>query len=208
MPRSRADDFDDKRNNILNVAASLFGEHGYTGTKMEQIAEHCNVSKSMLYHYFKKKEDVLFDILQEHVRRLIKLGEAHIKTKASAAVDEFFRGFVQLWLEPSSDVRARHVVAMVEMRYLTDKQKAKQIKLEKRLLDLVTEVLSKVNPNVAPVQRRMDSLLLIGMMNWVELWYKQSGKVSPAEFYKMVAQLFLNGYLASGKVAVRKTVRS
>ena len=97
---------------------------------------------------------------------------------------------------------------MVEMRYLTDKQKAKQIKLEKRLLDLVTEVLSKVNPNVAPVQRRMDSLLLIGMMNWVELWYKQSGKVSPAEFYKMVAQLFLNGYLASGKVAVRKTVRS
>ncbi len=193
MARVRADDYEEKSNNILNVAATLFAEFGYTGTRMEQIAESCGVSKSMLYHYFKKKEDVLFAILQSHVTRLVKLVEAHLRDKSELGDEEFFRGFVQLWLEPSSVVRARHVVGMVEMRHLTAAQKNKQVKLEKVLLDLVGDVLVKLNGKVASNEKRVYSLLLIGMMNWVELWYKEAGAVSPAELYKMVGRLFLDG---------------
>lgn len=195
MPRIRADDYDDKRSNILTAASSLFAEHGYTGTKMEQIAERCNVSKSMLYHYFVKKEDVLFGILQEHVLRLIKLVEAHIASGKTTDKETFFREFVQLWLEPSEEVRARHVVAMVDMRYLTDAQKAKQIKIEKYLLDLVSNVLATVNGKVNEVEQRIYSLLLVGMMNWIEIWYKESGAVSPADLYEMVSSLFMSGFL-------------
>jgi AcrR family transcriptional regulator len=195
MPRIRADDYDDKRSNILNAASNLFAEHGYTGTKMEQIAEKCNVSKSMLYHYFVKKEDVLFAILQEHVLRLIKLVEIHIESGRTTNKEEFFRQFVQLWLKPSDEVRARHVVALVDMRYLTDVQKAKQKKLEKTLLDLVSNVLATVNGNVNPVERRVYSLLLVGMMNWIEIWYKESGLISPTDLYEMVSALFMSGFL-------------
>jgi Tetracyclin repressor-like, C-terminal domain len=49
---------------------------------------------------------------------------------------------------------------------------------------------------VVPSERRVYSLLLIGMMNWVELWYKEAGSVSPAELYKMVGRLFLDGLLS------------
>ena len=195
MPRVRADDYEEKRNNILNVASTLFAEFGYTGTRLEEIAENCGVSKSMLYHYFKKKEDVLFSILQSHVTRLVKLVEGHLRDQSESGDEEFFRRFVQLWLEPSAVVRARHVVGMVEVRHLTVKQKAKQVKLEKVLLDLVGDVLVKLNSRVAPSERRVYSLLLIGMMNWVELWYKESGTVSPAELYRMVGRLFLDGLL-------------
>lgn len=195
MPRVRADDYEEKRNNILNVASTLFAEFGYTGTRMEEIAENCGVSKSMLYHYFKKKEDVLFAILQSHVTRLVKLVEAHLRDQSELGGEEFFRRFVQLWLEPSAVVRARHVVGMVEVRHLTAKQKVKQVKLEKVLLDLVGDVLVKLNSRVAPSERRVYSLLLIGMMNWVELWYKESGAVSPSELYRMVGRLFLDGML-------------
>lgn len=198
MSRIRADDYDEKIGNILDVASALFADHGYMGTKMEQIGERCGVSKSMLYHYFKKKEDILFAILQSHVTRLIDLVEAHLRDQAGLSDEEFFRRLVQLWLEPSDAVRSRHVVGMVEIRHLTPRQKAKQIKLEKTLLDLVTSVLVKINGRVGPGERRMYSLLLIGMMNWVELWYKQAGSVSPAELYKMVGRLFLNGFLNVG----------
>jgi AcrR family transcriptional regulator len=207
MPRVRADDYDDKRNQILDVAAALFGEHGYTGAKMEQIAEHCNVSKSMLYHYFKKKEDVLFAIQQEHVLRLITAVETYIKKNRSNNTDDFFRGFVQVYLEPAPKVRARHVVAMVEIRYLTEKQRAKQVKLERRFLGLVDEVLAKVNPKVGAVERKVYCLLLIGMMNWIELWYKSSGKISPAELYKMIGHLFLHGFRDVGQKPSRVPVR-
>ena len=72
MPRVQADDYDAKKSKILDAAASLFADRGYAGSRMDEIAKACGVSKSMLYHYFKKKEDVLADILQEHVSRLIE----------------------------------------------------------------------------------------------------------------------------------------
>ncbi|WP_031358332.1 TetR/AcrR family transcriptional regulator [Caballeronia sordidicola] len=202
MPRIRADDYNEKRSNILNAASSLFAEYGYAGTKMEQIAERCDVSKSMLYHYFERKEDVLFAIMQEHVLRLIKLVQLHVESGRTDNKEEFFRYFVQLWLEPSDDVRARHVVALVDMRYLTDKQKAKQKKIEKILLDLVSNVLATVNGNVNPVERKIYSLLLVGMMNWIEIWYKESGAISPRDLYEMVGGLFLSGFLEA-KTRVR-----
>ena len=92
-------------------------------------------------------------------------------------------------------VRARHVVGMVEVRHLTAKQKTKQVKLEKVLLDLVGEVLGKLNDRLLPAERRIYSLLLIGMLNWVELWFKESGAVSPAELYKMAGRLVMDGLL-------------
>jgi AcrR family transcriptional regulator len=211
MPRVRAEDYDDKRTYVLDVAAKLFGENGYTGTKMEQIAEHCNVSKSMVYHYFKKKEDVLFHIQQEHVQGLITAVDTYLKKNRTAGAEDFFRGFVQVYLEPSPKVRARHVVAMVEIRYLTEKQRAQQVKLERRFLGLVDEVLAKVNPKVDGVERKVHCLLLIGMMNWIELWFKSSGKVTPTELYKMIGHLFLHGYLQvgeQGEKAGRTSVRA
>ncbi len=198
MPRVRAGDYDDKRTAVLDAAAALFGELGYTGAKMDQVAERCNVSKSMVYHYFKKKEDLLFAIQQEHVLNLITAVESHLKKNLTSSTEDFFRGFVHVYLEPAPKVRARHVVAMVEVRYLTDKQKARQVKLERRFLGLVDAVLAKVNPNVGAVERKVHCLLLIGMMNWIELWYKASGKVSPDQLYKMVGDLFLNGFLEAG----------
>lgn len=195
MPRVRADDYEKKRINILNVASTLFAEFGYSGTRMEEIAEICGVSKSMLYHYFKKKEDVLFAILQIHVTRLVDLVQVHLRDNSELGQKEFFRRFVQLWLEPTSMVRSRHVVGMVEVRHLTAKQKAKQVKLEKVLLDLVGDVIGRLNVRLLSSERRIYSLLLIGMMNWVELWFKESGAVSPAELYKMVGRLVLDGLL-------------
>lgn len=195
MPRIRADDYDDKKTKILNAAASLFAKYGYAGCKMEQIAEHCGVSKSMLYHYFKKKEDVLFEILQQHVLRLIDLVKSYTETSKAKNNVEFFRGLVEVYLEPAKDARAHHVVALHDMRYLTDEQKVKQVKLERDLLKLVSDVLVKIAPNTDTADQPIYPLLLLGMMNWIELWYRRSGKVSPAEFYDRVAHLFLRGYL-------------
>lgn len=195
MSRIRADDYDAKMTIILNAAASLFAEHGYAGSKMEQIAERCNVSKSMLYHYFKKKEDVLFTILQEHVKRLITLIDAHVRTATFKTKEEFFRGFIKVYLDPSKDTRARHVVALVDMRYLNDEQKRQQIELERKLLELVSDVVKKLGGNEDPVERKAYCMLLLGMLNWVEMWYKPAGKISPTELYDRVAQLFMSGFL-------------
>ncbi|MCD4702087.1 MAG: TetR/AcrR family transcriptional regulator, partial [Candidatus Aegiribacteria sp.] len=46
-------------NDILRVSEDLFHEQGYEKTTIQNIAEHCGLSKGALYHHFRSKEEVL-----------------------------------------------------------------------------------------------------------------------------------------------------
>lgn len=159
---------------------------------MEQIAARCGATKSMLYHYFEKKEDILFEILQQHVLQMMDRIRLYASTNEFKDPLVFFRGFVEAYLEPFGNVRSHHVVALYNMRYLTAEQQTKQKKLEREFLKLVQGLLAPIAVNSESA--KVYSLLLLGMMNWVELWYHRSGSISPIELYDRTAQLFLFGY--------------
>ena len=59
MARTRAQDYDDKRNSILRTSAQVFAEEGYDRSSMSKIADACHVSKALLYHYYDNKEQIL-----------------------------------------------------------------------------------------------------------------------------------------------------
>ena len=75
MARSRANDYDDKRQAILDRSAELFSAHGYDRASMNKIAEACGVSKANLYHYYKDKEGLLFDVIRFHLKELLEVVE-------------------------------------------------------------------------------------------------------------------------------------
>ena len=60
MVRTRSDD---KRREIIRVAAETFQELGYERTSMLTIAERMRGSKQTLYNYFGSKEDLLRAVL-------------------------------------------------------------------------------------------------------------------------------------------------
>ena len=49
----------ERERQMLDVAEQVFGERGYQGTSMDEIAERCGVSKPMLYEYFGSKDGLL-----------------------------------------------------------------------------------------------------------------------------------------------------
>ena len=194
MPRVRADDYEDKKNSILDAAARLFGESGYFGCKMQDIARECDVSKSMLYHYFARKEDVLFEILRQHLERIRDSLADLDGNVVGKNQDAYFRRFVETYLEKSNVSRASHVVALDDRRYLTDEQKVKIKKLEREILDVFSKLLRKINNGYTEAEYRSHALLLMGMINWVELWYRRTGKISPHVLYGTITKLFLHGF--------------
>jgi TetR/AcrR family transcriptional repressor of mexJK operon len=54
-----------KRAEILRAALVLFGENGFAGTNMDEIANAVGVSKATLYLFCDSKEDLLVQVLQE-----------------------------------------------------------------------------------------------------------------------------------------------
>src|ERR1700722_3388876 len=52
------------REKILKLAMEEFGRIGFEGARVDRIAERCNVSKNMLYYYFKSKEGLFVASLE------------------------------------------------------------------------------------------------------------------------------------------------
>ena len=59
---------EDKRARILNEAVVLFGEHGYAGTSLADIANAADISKAGLLHHFSSKDELFAKVLERRDR--------------------------------------------------------------------------------------------------------------------------------------------
>lgn len=62
---------EEKKRLIMEVALSLFAQHGYENTSISQIAKQANISKGLLYNYFVSKEELLQAILNSGIDEII-----------------------------------------------------------------------------------------------------------------------------------------
>ncbi|MFD2673679.1 TetR/AcrR family transcriptional regulator [Marinicrinis sediminis] len=69
----------EKKTQIIEEAIALFAEKGYYQTTIQEIAEHCGMSKGSVYSYFESKEDLLLSIFQYYYElftgRLTRIAE-------------------------------------------------------------------------------------------------------------------------------------
>jgi AcrR family transcriptional regulator len=56
----------------MDVALKLFAAEGYESTSISSIAKEANISKGLLYNYFKSKEDLLIQLVNEGFHDMIK----------------------------------------------------------------------------------------------------------------------------------------
>lgn len=96
MTRVRADDYDDKRQSILDQAAALFARKGFEGSTMIEVAQACGASKSHLYHYFARKEDLLFEIVRVHITA--QLDELETVVTQALPAEERFNRYVETFV--------------------------------------------------------------------------------------------------------------
>lgn len=102
-----------RKNQILDVAASLIREHGVSFVTMDLVGRTANVSKPLVYNYFPNRPDLLKSLLKREVHRFhassveaadrAKTFEQLVRLTTRtmlAYVDEFGIVIQQLMLEP------------------------------------------------------------------------------------------------------------
>ena len=68
---------------LMHASVELFAEHGYAQTSVQQIVDAAGVTKGALYHYFKSKDDLLFDIYD----RILSLQREHLDAIVATGAD-------------------------------------------------------------------------------------------------------------------------
>lgn len=59
--------------NIIDAAEELFAEKGYDGTGIMEIARKAGVPKSLIYYYFKSKDEILTELMNRLVKEVIEM---------------------------------------------------------------------------------------------------------------------------------------
>lgn len=190
MARTQAADYELRREAMLDQAAALFASTGFNGTSMADLAIACDISKSLLYHYFPSKEDVLFEVMTSHLDELVETVGQVIEQKTSTRdkISELIHQFMQLY----SGAADRHKVLLNELSNLPPARRNEIIEKQRSIIDAVQLLLKKL-PGAPRSNTRMRAftMLLFGMINWTHSWYDPAGPVSPDELADMVVGLVL-----------------
>jgi AcrR family transcriptional regulator len=67
---ARGDKGTKRRDNIVDEATRLFGERGYEGASMADLAERVGLRKASLFHHFPSKEQLYAAVLERPAREL------------------------------------------------------------------------------------------------------------------------------------------
>ncbi len=192
MPRGPSRGYELQRETILARAAELFARRGYTATSMNEVAEACGVSKPALYHYVRDKHELLVEIAETHVARLLALVEE--VDAARLAPEPRLRRLIDAFLAAYSGSQAEHRVLTEDVRFLAPAERKRVLGGERRVVAAFAEAIVAVRPELAGERLGKSlAILLFGMMNWMFTWLQPKGELSHADLSPVVADLFFGG---------------
>jgi len=192
MPRGRAQGYELQRETILARAAALFAKNGYSATSMNEVAEACGVSKPSLYHYVNDKHQLLAEIAEAHIARLLAL-VAEVDA-AKLAPEPRLRRLIEAFLAAYAGSQSEHRVLTEDVRFLNPAEKKRVLGGQRRVVAAFADAIVAARPQLRGA--RLDkplAMLLFGMMNWMFTWLQPKGELSHADLAPVVADLFFGG---------------
>lgn len=94
-PRRRRLPVAERRDLIVEAAGRLFGERGYEGTRLEDIAAATGVTKPVLYRHFESKRDLYLALLARHREDLESFAGA---MPSEGSQRDRLRAVLEVWL--------------------------------------------------------------------------------------------------------------
>lgn len=188
MRSPKSGNYGNKEARILDAAGTLFANSGYPFVKMEDIAKKCEIKKSTLYHYFATKDDILRAIIDEHMDNLLRGVEEAAAHKGSP--EDAFISLLEAYTVKSAQSRRQHLVSINDLKFLPAKAQKDLVARQRDVVDLIAKSLGRLNEDYPREALTFYAMLLVGMLNWTDIWYRPSGEVSPKELCQRIARLF------------------
>ena len=186
------------RSAILNTAAEMFAERGFTGTNLRDIADAFGMSRPGLYYHFPSKEK-LFEAIIEELTLSSERQLTQIAQEKVAEPDEALRLVVRattLWLldhqvlfrlldRAESDLPA-------ELKESNEASKRRNLQHMVGIIEhgIADGKFRAIDPHIA-------ALGVAGMRNWAAWWFKPDGRLTAAQIADIISDMAVRSLLRS-----------
>ncbi len=181
---------------ILDAAAQVFAERGYSGGTTNRIAERAGVSIGSLYEYFPNKDAILVSLAERHLARMLLEVEALLASALARPepIEALLRRFVGAMLDVHERNPDLHRVVFSEAPHPPELH-ACVLQMEEKLAHSV-EVILRRSPDVSPPDVDTAAHLVVQTVEALTHRFVHHGihDLSRKVFVDEVVRL-LNGYL-------------
>ncbi len=192
MARGKAPTFELQRTSIMTAAAQLFGDKGFHNASMAELAQACGVSKPLLYHYYRDKEHILFDIADSYIDRLLEI-VAGVEARGLEP-EEQLAALLADFMAEYAHSQSRHMVMVQDVKFLGPEQAERVRDKQRQVVAAFAAAVERVEPGLK--RRNLDkpiAMVLFGMINWSFTWLRADGSLSYADMAPVVTRIFLRG---------------
>ncbi len=184
-----------QRQTVLDQAAKMFAEKGYSGSSLVDVARELGISRPALYYYFSSKQEILSSLVDE------------ISVKSMQNVEEI----IAQPIDPVSKLREltekqllfvmrnklSYTVVVKTEEELVDETRRLNLKAKKAVLacfkgviaeGIARGVLRDVDPSVA-------ALGIIGMCSWCAWWFQPKGRLPDEIVARELADMAIRSLL-------------
>lgn len=178
---------EDRKSQLLEEAARLFGMYGYDKTSMRDIAAAFGILPGSLYHHFGSKDALFAAVYAQGVTQFI------------SAMQDAVAGRDEPW-ERLEAACVAHLEALVARESSSaavfadwssshsEELRAALVKERDRYEVLFTSLVAAI-PLPDGISRQYFRLSLLGTLNWALTWFRP-GKDSPAEVVRNMFAIF------------------
>ena len=194
MARTQAADYDERKQEIVETAAALFAERGFNGASVADIAQRGKISKSLIYHYYESKEDILYDVMispRARARRRRARGRRPAMTPPERKLRELTHRFMALYVGAAD----RHKVLLNDLDHLPKARRAEIVAVQRGLIEIVQQAPGgdRAGAEAQAGASFAAAMLFFGTINWTHTWFDPNGAVSAGALAEMAVDLTLGG---------------
>jgi AcrR family transcriptional regulator len=189
MARPQSPDYDKRRDAIVAAAAGLYARRGFDGTSVADLAAACGASKSLVYHYFPSKEDILYEVMAAHLEALV---DAADNVMRSGDARDRLRALGLAFMHLYSGAQNSHKVLLNELDKLPPERRAEVVRKQRRIIAVVETLIREIRPDAAAITLPL-TMLFFGMINWTHTWFRPDGTVSPDSLANLAVDVMLDG---------------
>lgn len=186
-----------RREQIYEVASSLFSERGYHATSMRDLAGQLGMQGGSLYAHISGKEELLVEIVNQAARQfdaaLLPLMDADLNP------EDKLREAMRRHLIVVADNLDSATVFFHEWKHLAPESYQKvtdwRDTIDRFYRELVQEGVHK-GAFRADLDVKMTAYLILSAVNWTYTWYHAGGSLDAGAIADQYAQMLLAGLRA------------